>query len=49
MAAEEVPGILLCNRKIKTAAPTLQDMAPTFLRLFGLEPGADMAGRDILS
>jgi predicted AlkP superfamily phosphohydrolase/phosphomutase len=49
MAAEEVPGILLSNRKITAPAPSLQDMAPTFLHLFGLRPSAVMAGRDILA
>jgi len=49
MAADEVPGILVCNRKIKKEDPALQDMAPTFLRLFGLPPGKDMIGRDIFA
>ncbi|MCP4574589.1 MAG: hypothetical protein GY838_19745 [bacterium] len=49
MAAEEVPGIVLCSRPLGIDDPHLQDMAPTFLRLFGLEPAAEMRGRDILA
>ena len=49
MAAEEVPGIVLSSRGIGVDDPTLQDMAPTFLRLFGLTPAPAMDGRDILA
>jgi len=49
MAAEEVPGILLSSRGIGVDDPNLQDMAPTFLRLFGLTPAPAMTGRDILA
>jgi len=49
MAAEEVPGVLLSSRKLAADAPDLRDMAPTFLRLFGLTPAAEMTGRDLLA
>jgi predicted AlkP superfamily phosphohydrolase/phosphomutase len=49
MAAEEVPGVLLCSRPLAVADPTLQDMAPTILRLFGLAPPPEMHGRDVLA
>jgi len=49
MAAEEVPGILVCSRKIRKENPSLLDMAPTFLRLFDLPPAPDMIGRDIFA
>ena len=49
IAADEVPGILVCNRKITRADVSLLDMAPTFLRLFGLEPAPDMVGRNIFA
>jgi predicted AlkP superfamily phosphohydrolase/phosphomutase len=49
MAADEVPGVLLCNRKIKMEDPSLLDMAPTFLSLFGLRPASQMLGRDIFA
>ncbi len=49
MAADEVPGILLCNRKIKKDNPGLLDMAPTFLSLFNLKAAPEMTGRDIFA
>lgn len=49
MAADEVPGILLSNRKIKKIDPSLLDMAPTFLSLFGLKAPPEMIGRDIFA
>ncbi len=49
MAADEVPGILVCNRPLGVADPALTDMAPTFLRLYGLEPPPVMKGRDVLA
>ncbi len=49
IAADEVPGIVVCNRKITQAEVSLLDMAPTFLGLFGLEPAPDMIGRDIFA
>jgi len=47
MAADEVPGIVLTNRPFVQPAPSLVDMGPTILRLFGLEPPAGMTGRDL--
>ena len=35
-----VPGVFFCNRKVDTAEPALVDIAPTALRLFGIEPPA---------
>ncbi|MEJ2720281.1 MAG: alkaline phosphatase family protein [bacterium] len=49
MAADEVPGVLLCNRKFKKDDPSLLDMAPTFLSLFGLTAAPEMSGRDIFA
>jgi len=49
MAADEVPGILVCNRRLKVADPNLLDMAPTFLRLFDLAPSPEMLGRDLFA
>jgi len=43
-----VPGVLFCNRPVKAGKPTLQDLAPTIIKLFGLEPPPEMAGRPIL-
>jgi predicted AlkP superfamily phosphohydrolase/phosphomutase len=42
-----VPGVLFCNRPIDTTDPSLIDIAPTALRLFGIEPPAYMDGRPL--
>jgi predicted AlkP superfamily phosphohydrolase/phosphomutase len=42
-----VPGVLFCNRRIDTEDPALIDIAPTALRLFGIEPPAYMDGRPL--
>jgi predicted AlkP superfamily phosphohydrolase/phosphomutase len=42
-----VPGVLFCNRKIDSEDPGLEDLAPTALRLFGLEPPAWMEGKPL--
>ena len=39
-----VPGVLFCNRRSTTEEPALIDIAPTALRLFGIEPPAYMDG-----
>ncbi len=47
MAADEVPGVIITNRRIDKADPELLDLAPTFLKLFGLEPLPEMVGSPI--
>jgi predicted AlkP superfamily phosphohydrolase/phosphomutase len=42
-----VPGVFFCNRKVETDDPALVDIAPTALRLFGIEPPAYMDGRPL--
>jgi len=42
-----VPGVFFCNRKIETEEPSLIDIAPTALRLFGIDPPAHMDGRPL--
>jgi len=42
-----VPGVFFCNRKTATEEPSLIDIAPTALRLFGIEPPAHMDGRPL--
>ena len=42
-----VPGVFFCNRTIETPDPSLVDIAPTALRLFGIEPPAYMDGRPL--
>ena len=39
-----VPGVLWCSRDVNTEAPTLADLAPTALDLFGVEIPAYMMG-----
>lgn len=40
-----VPGVFFCNRQVANADLSLVDIAPTALRLFGVEPPAHMDGR----
>jgi predicted AlkP superfamily phosphohydrolase/phosphomutase len=40
-----VPGVFFCSRPIGIDEPALIDIAPTALRLFGIEPPAYMDGR----
>lgn len=42
-----VPGVLFASRKVDTDDPALVDVAPTVLRLFGLDPPAHMDGKPL--
>jgi predicted AlkP superfamily phosphohydrolase/phosphomutase len=42
-----VPGVLFANRKIDRDDPALIDIAPTALRLFGVEPPGHMDGKPL--
>jgi bisphosphoglycerate-independent phosphoglycerate mutase (AlkP superfamily) len=42
-----VPGVFFCNRNVDAEEPALIDIAPTALRLFGIEPPAYMDGRPL--
>jgi predicted AlkP superfamily phosphohydrolase/phosphomutase len=42
-----VPGVFFCNRTIESDQPSLVDIAPTALRLFGIEPPRYMDGRPL--
>lgn len=42
-----VPGVLFASRKIDREDPALVDIAPTVLRLFGLDPPAHMDGKPL--
>ena len=44
-----VPGVLFSNLKISAKDPGIEDLAPTALRLFGIEPPAWMEGRSVLA
>jgi len=38
-------GVLLCNRPIRTARPTILDLAPTALSILGVSPPSSMDGK----
>jgi len=44
-----VPGVLFSNLKITAGDPGIEDLAPTALRLFGVEPPAWMEGKPIVA
>ncbi len=43
-----VPGVLFSNRKLDADDPGIEDMAPTALRLFGIEPPEWMEGKPVI-
>jgi bisphosphoglycerate-independent phosphoglycerate mutase (AlkP superfamily) len=43
-----VPGVLFSNRKITAQDPGIEDLAPTALQLFGVQPPAWMEGKPLL-
>ena len=43
-----VPGVLFCSRRIDADDPGIEDMAPTALKLFGLDPPAWMDGKPLV-
>ena len=43
-----VPGVLFSSRRLEVADPALVDIAPTALRLFGIEPPHYMEGRPLM-
>lgn len=43
-----VPGVLFSNLRWETSDPGIEDMAPTALRLFGVQPPAWMEGRPLI-
>lgn len=47
IAPELIPGILLSNQKIKTEDPSILDLAPSLLGLWGVKPPAYMEGRTV--
>jgi len=42
-----VPGVFFCNRPVQAESPALIDIAPTALRLFGIDPPPHMDGRPL--
>ena len=47
MASDQVPGVLLSNRKIRANAPQLYDITATILSEFGVAGTRDMIGRSV--
>ena len=47
--ALEVPGLLCCNRPIRSNSPSLIDLAPSILSDFGLPKPKTMSGQSIFS
>jgi predicted AlkP superfamily phosphohydrolase/phosphomutase len=47
MAADEVPGVLLSNCKIKATAPRLVDITATILDRFGVPKASGMIGQSV--
>jgi predicted AlkP superfamily phosphohydrolase/phosphomutase len=47
MAADEVPGVLLANRKFRAAHPQMVDVPVTILSEFGVPPVAGMLGQSV--
>ena len=43
-----VPGVFFCNRAINGKAPDIKDIAPTVLKLFGVEIPAYMEGEPLI-
>ena len=48
MDPRAVPGIIFSNKKIACESPTLTDLAPTILKLFGVQPPVYMDGVDLM-
>lgn len=42
-----VPGVLFCNRRFAAESPSIVDLAPTLLGLYGIEPPSHMEGRPL--
>jgi predicted AlkP superfamily phosphohydrolase/phosphomutase len=47
MASDEVPGVLLSNRKVHAQAPQLYDITATILSEFGVRKPANMIGQTV--
>ncbi|HPF70046.1 MAG TPA: alkaline phosphatase family protein [Candidatus Krumholzibacteria bacterium] len=47
MAADVVPGVVIASRPFLVPDPTLEDLAPTILGLFGVPAPPAMTGRDL--
>jgi len=48
ISADLIPGMLICNREITVAEPTISDVGPTILSEFSVPLPAEMTGRSLL-
>jgi hypothetical protein len=44
-----VPGVFFCSRPVDAEEPSLLDVAPTALELFGIRPPAHMEGKPLFA
>jgi predicted AlkP superfamily phosphohydrolase/phosphomutase len=49
IATDLVPGVLFTNRPVAVENPTLEDLAPTVLAEFGIDPPAVMKGSNVFT
>jgi predicted AlkP superfamily phosphohydrolase/phosphomutase len=49
IAPEIVPGVLFSNRRITAPHPSLSDLAPTILQVYGIDRPATMKGHNVLA
>ncbi|GJM25968.1 MAG: hypothetical protein DHS20C16_23830 [Phycisphaerae bacterium] len=49
IATDLVPGVIFSNRKVPFPNPDLEDMAPTILSAFGIQPPDTMRGNDVFT
>ncbi len=47
LTREQVPGIFFSNKKISEADPSLLDISPTVLSVFGIEPPSFIEGKNL--
>ena len=47
IATDLVPGVIFSNRPVKLENPTIEDLAPTILREFGIAPSPVMKGGSV--
>lgn len=49
IAPDIVPGVLFANRRITAPQPSLSDLAPSILQVYGINPPTTMKGHNVLA
>ena len=49
MDPSHVPGVFLTNREVVKKSPHIVDLAPSILKLYGIETPKDMDGENIFN